>query len=112
MWERASTPVQPSNARQLLPLLLHLLEFQFNRSRTSEDRDHHFQRFTVFIDVVHDASESCERPFADPYRLAFFEFDFKLRTVFRLASFVNYMLNFFFRKWRGLLPVRDKSRDS
>src|SRR5437868_558123 len=45
-------PFKPSNARQLLPLLLHLLELQLHRSRTSEDRNHHLQCFAVLIHVV------------------------------------------------------------
>src|SRR5437588_8435438 len=98
MWERASTPAQAKQRSATLPLLLYLLELQLHRSRTSEDRNHHLQGFAVFVHVIDDAGESCERPFANPHRLALLKLDFELRPVLRLASLVNNVLNFFFGK--------------
>src|SRR5579872_847036 len=106
---RPSARAELDNLRRLL---LHLLELQLHRSRTSEDRDHHLQRLAVFVHVIHDTGESSERSFADTYRLALFKFNFELRPVLRLAGFINNVLHFFFRKRRGLLPGADESRDS
>src|SRR5437763_15066530 len=35
-----------------LILLFYLLEFEFHRRGTSEDRNHHFQRLAIFVDFV------------------------------------------------------------
>src|SRR5438105_12629758 len=37
----------PSSQSRQLPLLLHLLEFQFHRRRPPENSDHHLHRFLI-----------------------------------------------------------------
>src|SRR6266436_5536881 len=43
----------------------HLSKFQFHRSRTSEDGNHHFQSLAIFVYVVNHTGKRRERTFAD-----------------------------------------------
>src|SRR6202049_2709006 len=89
---------------------LHLIEFQFNWRRAPEDRDHHLQRLPVFVDLVHNAGEASKRSLGDAHRFVLFELDLELGLVSRLTHAIHDVLNFLFRKRRGLSPRRFRKR--
>src|SRR5215469_3277288 len=99
----------PHPLRRLRRLLLHLLEFEFHRRRTPENRDHDFQGLAILIDLIDHTRKGGKGPFGDPHRLVLLELHFELGLVLRLAGFINDVLNFLFRKRRGLLSGTDKS---
>src|SRR5208282_1565529 len=70
---RVETGLAPSSAAETRPAaslqkllrdFLHLPKFQFHRSRTAEDGDHHFQSLAIFVHVVDHARKGCERALA------------------------------------------------
>src|SRR5262245_36331227 len=59
-------------ARSLAPKasnFFDLQKVQLHRCRPPENRDHHFQRVLVDVDVVHHAIKAGERTLVDPYLL-------------------------------------------
>src|SRR5712691_609796 len=100
-----------ARAASLSSHFLYLIKFQLHRRRPPEDRDHHFQRLTVFIDVIHNPGKAGERTLGDPYGLALFELDLKLGLVLGLADSINDVLDFLLGKRRWLLPRTHKSGD-
>src|SRR5271157_2542318 len=87
----------------------HLPKFQFHRSRSPEDGDHHFQSLAIFVHVVDHAGKSSERAFADANHLALFEFDLEFRLVPAVGHFINDVIDFFFRQRSRLLSGAHKS---
>src|SRR5215470_648798 len=59
----------------ILGHLLHLPEFQLDRSGAAENRDHHLERLAVFVDLVHHTGKAGERPFGNAYRFVPFKLD-------------------------------------
>src|SRR4029077_6891653 len=82
---------------QLRDDLFHLPELQFDRRRSPENRDHHFQRLAVFVHLVHNAREARKWTFRNAHRLVLFKLDLELGLVLRLANPINNVLYFFFR---------------
>src|SRR5207249_4280144 len=58
-----------TNARNRLSCFFHLVEVQFHRCRSSEDRHHHAQGRAVVVDFVHLAREVFEGSVRDFHRL-------------------------------------------
>src|SRR4051812_26466811 len=75
--------------------LLHLQEIQFDRGRAAEDRDHHFQRVPVGVDLVDDAVEARERALVDADLVALLERILRLRLLGRLGHLVEDLVDLF-----------------
>src|SRR5271169_1705465 len=88
---------------RLLRHFFHLSKFQFHRSRTPENRDHHLQSLAIFVHVIDHAGKRRERAFADAHRLALFELDLELWFFPAVGHFVNDVIDFFFRQRSRLL---------
>src|SRR4029453_9451448 len=74
--------------------LLDLQEVQLDRSRSSEDGDHHFERVLVEIHVVDHAVEAGERTLVDPHLLALLEHVLRLRLLGRRPHLLQNLLDF------------------
>src|SRR6185369_5587590 len=81
--------------------LLYLPELQFHWRRATKDRDHHFQRLTIFIHLIHRAVEIGKRPIGDADSLVLFKLHANLGFVLAHVHAIDNLVDFVFsqRRW-------------
>src|SRR5262249_12315564 len=93
--------------------LFHLPVFDVDRRRAAEDRDDHTHRSLLRVDLVDQAFEVFERPFAHLYLVALLKAQIRQgRRVLGLDRRGEHFLNIYRRHGRGLAAGADEIADA